>query len=114
MITDTDGVTALISSVTKIDSLCFPGNYTLDLMLHPTGTTGSDGLLAMRTLLKVFFKHYGLALQFNVCSAEILRDAQAHPEKYPSLQVRVCGWNVRFNDMARSEQDVYIERCANM
>lgn len=112
--TDTHGVTAMINSVTKTDSANMPGNFTLDVMLHPTGVTGSDGLAAMKTLLRIYFKHYGLAMQFNVCSPEILRDAQNNPAKYPSLQVRVCGWNVRFNDLAHCEQDAYIERCSTI
>ena len=47
-------------------------------------------------------------------SAEELRDAQAHPEKYENLQVRVCGWNVRRNDMSKAEQDAYIRRAENV
>ena len=39
-----------------------------------------------------------------------LRDAQAHPEKYENLQVRVAGWNIRWNDIPRKEQDEYIAR----
>ena len=35
---------------------------------------------------------------------------QQHPEKYPNLQVRVCGWNVRWNDLCKAEQDAYIRR----
>ena len=42
------------------------------------------------------------------------RDAQAHPEKYENLQVRVCGWNVRWNDMSKVEQDAYIRRAENV
>lgn len=38
------------------------------------------------------------------------KDAQAHPEKYENLQIRVCGWNVRWNDLPRREQDEYIRR----
>ena len=49
-------------------------------------------------------------MQFVVVSPEELRDAQAHPEKYENLQIRVCGWNVRWNDMPKSEQDEYILR----
>ena len=41
---------------------------------------------------------------------ETLRDAQKHPEKYENLQVRVAGWNVRWNDIPRKEQDEYIRR----
>ena len=43
-----------------------------------------------------------------------MKDAQAHPEKYRGLQIRVCGWNVRFTDMDRSEQDMYIRRAENI
>jgi len=45
---------------------------------------------------------------------EMLRDAQKHPERYQGLQVRVCGWNVRFSDLCRKEQDSYIERAQNI
>ena len=43
-----------------------------------------------------------------------LRDAQAHPEKYENLQVRICGWNVRWNDLSKAEQDAYIRRAENV
>ena len=49
-------------------------------------------------------------MNINIVSPETLRDAQAHPEKYENLQVRVCGWNVRWNDLSKIEQDKYIER----
>ena len=51
---------------------------------------------------------------FTVFGAEELRDAQAHPEKYENLQVRVCGWNVRWNDLCKAEQDAYISRAENL
>ncbi|NLE55834.1 MAG: hypothetical protein GX617_12915, partial [Lentisphaerae bacterium] len=41
-------------------------------------------------------------------------DAQEHPDKYQGLQVRVCGWNVLFNNMAKKEQDAYIFRAENI
>ena len=46
----------------------------------------------------------------NIVSPETLRDAQKHPEKYENLQVRVAGWNIRWNDIPRKEQDEYIAR----
>jgi len=49
-------------------------------------------------------------MQFNVFSPEELREAQAHPDKYANLQVRVCGWSVRWNDLPKVEQDKYILR----
>ena len=39
-----------------------------------------------------------------------LRDAQVHPEKYQDLQIRVCGWNVLWNNINKEEQDGFIRQ----
>jgi len=83
-------------------------------MLHPSSVEGEKGLATMRALLAVYFAGGGLQIQFNVVSPEELRDAQAHPEKYENLQVRVCGWNVRWNDIPKAEQDEYILRAESI
>ena len=44
----------------------------------------------------------------------MLRDAQLHPENYKNLQVRVCGWNVLWNDLSKAEQDAFIIRAENI
>ena len=44
----------------------------------------------------------------------MLRRAQANPDKYPNLQVRLCGWNVRFVDLEKSRQDEFILQSANV
>jgi len=111
---DTNGVTALVQSVTRIDSAQFPGDFPLDVMMHPATVAGADGLAAMRTLLKTYLNKHGIAIHFNIFDANILLDAQKHPEKYEGLQVRVCGWNVRFNDIAQKEQDQYIKRALSI
>jgi formate C-acetyltransferase len=111
---DVNGVTALIKSVTRIDSAMFPGDFPLDVMLHPATVQGEEGLAAMRTLLKVYMAKHGIAIHFNIFDADVLLEAQKHPEKYEGLQVRVCGWNVRFNDIAKKEQDAYILRAQNI
>ena len=46
----------------------------------------------------------------DVFDAATLRAAQENPEKYASLQVRVCGWNVFFNHLSRAEQDEFIRQ----
>ena len=107
---DTEGATALVNTLAALDSSKWPGDFPLDVMLHPSTVEGERGLELMRTLLDVYFANGGLQIQFNVVSAEELRDAQAHPERYANLQVRVCGWNVRWNDMPKFEQDEYILR----
>ena len=109
---DTEGATALVMTYANSGtSVCdLPGDYPLDMMLHPSVCNGERGLAAMKTLVRIFHENGGSVIHFTVFSAEELRDAQIHPEKYENLQVRVCGWNVRWNDMCRAEQDAYIRR----
>ncbi len=111
---DTNGVTALIRSATTMDSAIFPGDFPLDLMLHPASVQGEDGMQAMKSLVRTYFRRHGMAVHFNIFDPETLADAQKHPEKYQNLQVRVCGWNTRFNDMCKAEQDEYIKRARNL
>lgn len=102
------GVTALISSVLKLDSANFMGDFPVDIMFHPSAIAGDDGLCAMRALLMTYIKKKGHAIHFNVFSSEMLRDAQEHPEKYEDLQVRICGWNLLWNTLSRDEQNAYL------
>ena len=107
---DTEGVTALVHSLGAIASTDFPYDFPLDVMLLPSTVEGEKGLEMMKALLKVYYANDGVMMQFNVFSPELLRDAQAHPEKFANLMVRVCGWSVRWNDLPKVEQDAYIRR----
>jgi len=107
---DREGPTALVAGIASIAPADIPGDIILDTTLHPSLVQGEKGLLAMKTLVQQYFGAGGCAIHFNVFSAEELRDAQAHPERYENLQVRVCGWNVRWNDLNRTQQDAYIRR----
>lgn len=111
---DRSGATAVVRSVTTMESADLPGDFPLDMMLHPATVAGDEGLAAMRSLILTYFKRYGHAIHFNIFDADMLVDAQQNPEKYSGLQIRVCGWNIRFNDMAKDEQDFYIERARNI
>lgn len=111
---DVSGVTALIESALRIDSGCFPGDFPLDVMLHPSAVAGGEGLAAWRTLIRTYMAGNGLAIHFNVFDAATLREAQLHPEKFAGLQIRVCGWNVRFVELAPREQEMYIRRAERL
>ena len=111
---DTEGATALVATLASSDTTVLPEDYPLDVMLHPSVCAGQKGLEVMKALVREYHKNGGGVIQFTVFSAEELRDAQAHPEKYENLQVRVCGWNVRWNDMCKTEQDAYIRRAENI
>lgn len=111
---DTEGATALVATLASSDVTKLPADYPLDMMLHPSVCHGEKGLKAMRSLVEIFHRNGGSVIQFTVFSAEELKDAQLHPEKYENLQVRVCGWNVRWNDLCKAEQDAYIRRAENV
>ncbi|MBP3592312.1 MAG: hypothetical protein J6K14_07500 [Clostridia bacterium] len=104
------GATAAILSATKIDASSFCGDACLDFALHPTAVQGEDGLAAMLGLLLTFMRRGGHAIHMNVFSADTLREAQKDPEKYRDLQIRVCGWNVLFNNITKEEQDGFIRQ----
>ena len=107
---DKNGVTSLINSVTKINLAQFPNGTALDIMLHPSTTYGKEGIALIINLIRSHFAQGGMAIQFNIFDRTVLCDAKAHPEKYANLQVRVCGWNVRFIDLAPDEQDIFIAK----
>ena len=111
---DREGVTALIKSALKARPYTYCESFCLDVMLHPTAVSGNEGLEIMKSLLFMYMKNGGQTVQFNVFNTETLRDAQKHPEKYQNLQVRVCGWNVLWNNLSEKEQNAYITRAENI
>lgn len=111
---DREGVTALIKSALKARPYTYCESFCLDVMLHPTAVSGDEGLEIMKSLLFMYMKNGGQTMQFNVFNTETLRDAQKRPEKYQNLQVRVCGWNVLWNNLSEKEQNAYITRAENI
>ncbi len=109
-----EGATAAILSVTKIDATAFTNDAALDLGLLPSAVKGDDGLEAMYGLLATFIKRGGHAMHINVFDADTLRDAQKNPEKYQDLQIRVCGWNVLWNNINKVEQDGFIRQAESL
>lgn len=105
-----NGVTAFIQSVCKLDNTDFVDGAPLDFVVHPSAVEGEEGLEAMKALVRVFFAGGGFGIQGNIINLETLLDAKAHPEKYKTLQVRVCGWNEYFVNMHEKVQNDFIKR----
>ena len=112
---DAEGVTAVLKSWrSSVDPAFFPCGLVLDMMLHASSVSGEKGLVALRAICEEYFSAGGCGLNLNIQSVEELKAAQLHPEKYENLQVRVAGWNIRWNDIPKVEQDGFIRRLEAM
>jgi len=72
--------------------------------------SGDEGLNKVAQLVRSYFRLGGHHIQFNVVTAATLRAAQAEPEKYRDLIVRVAGYSDYFCDLTRALQDEIIAR----
>lgn len=66
-----------------------------------------------KAFLRGYIENGGTALQINLIDADILRDAQKHPENYRHLLVRVTGYNAYFTSIGKELQDEIIAREAH-
>jgi pyruvate formate-lyase/glycerol dehydratase family glycyl radical enzyme len=106
---DKKGPTAVLKSASKIDHLR-TGGTLLNQKFTPSFFEDEDSILKMTALVRGYFKMNGHHIQFNVVSADTLRDAQKHPEKYRDLIVRVAGYSDYFNDLGEDLQNEIIHR----
>ncbi len=105
---DRAGITGYMQSVLKIDSSAFLDSAIFDFTMHPSAIEGEKGLKDFNSLVKIFFNNGGFALQGNIVNKETLIKAQENPEKYSTLQIRVCGWNEYSVKMSKEKQDYFI------
>ncbi len=108
--TDRRGPTAVIRSHCAVDLRKLPCGTALDLKIAPGSVRGETGIRALAGLMRSFVRLGGIFLQIDVVDTDLLRDAQAHPEKYPNLAVRISGWSARFATLTREWQDMIIVR----
>jgi len=86
-----------------------PGCGVLDVFM-PLSMTADTEPHWINWLIRGFVANHGSVLQFGVMDPKMLRDAQKHPESYPDLQVRVCGFTATFVTLDRATQDEMIGR----
>ena len=108
--TDKTGPTAVLRSVSKMPNYLITGGNLLNLKFTPNALETKEGRGKMADMIKTFFSMKGWHVQFNIVSSETLREAQAHPDDYKDLVVRVAGYSALFNDLELKTQDDIIAR----
>jgi pyruvate formate-lyase/glycerol dehydratase family glycyl radical enzyme len=106
---DKNGPTAVIKSVAKIDH-SKTGGTLLNQKFMPDVLADIEGRQKLADLVRTYFKLGGHHIQFNVIKAETLRDAQAHPENYQNLIVRVAGYSDYFVNIGKDLQNEILAR----
>jgi len=106
---DTHGPTAVIKSASKMDQIRVGGTL-LNQKFSPSLLEGEVGIDNLAHLVRSYFRLDGHHVQMNVITAETLRAAQANPEKYRDLIVRVAGYSDYFCDLNKALQDEIIAR----
>ena len=107
------GPTAAAKSVGKLDHARTEGTL-LNMRISPQCVEGSEDLHKLAALIRGYFDQGGHHVQFNIVDANILREAQKHPEKHKDLIVRVAGYSDYFVDLSLELQDEIIHRTEHL
>ncbi len=109
---DAHGIHASAASVAKIPYRDAADGISLTTTLVPEGLgrVAHDRVVNLRGILDAFFGSTGYHMNVNVLNREMLLDAMEHPEKYPSLTIRVSGYAVNFVRLTREQQMDVVNR----
>ena len=107
--TDRNGPYALFASATCWDH-SQSQNSQLNMKLHPSAIHGWEGTKKLLELTRAYMRKGGFHIQYNVVDSRILRQAQANPDEYRDLLVRVAGFTQYWVEIGKPVQDEIIAR----
>ncbi len=109
---DSHGIHASAASVAKIPYRDAQDGISLTSTIVPEGLgrSSEERITNLTSILDAFFGATGYHMNVNVLNREMLLDAMDHPEKYPSLTIRVSGYAVNFVRLTREQQMDVVNR----
>ena len=108
--TDLNGPTAVVKSVASLPHAAYTGGTLTNLWVSGDSLKTESGITKFVNLIDTYVYNGGYHLQVNSIDKKTLQDAQAHPEAYPTLMVRVAGYSAYFVDLTRTSQNDVIAR----
>ena len=107
---DRNGPTAVFKSVCTIDHRRCPNGVIFNQKINPGTIRTPEGIMKFSQLIRSYISLGGSHIQFNIVSADVLKDAQKNPEKHRGLVVRVAGYSAFFHEIHKDVQDSIIAR----
>lgn len=107
---DVNGPTAAAMSVAKLDHENYSNGTLYNQKFLPSALAGDEGLKRFASIVRSYFDHKGMHVQFNVIDKAKLIEAQKNPEEHKDLVVRVAGYSAQFTVLAKEVQDDIISR----
>ena len=110
-----NGLLASLNSTARLEYTIALDGISNTQTINPNGLGKDDDtrINNLRNVLDGYFDKGGYHLNVNVFTNELLLDAQAHPEKYPNLTIRVSGYAVKFRDLTPEQQADVISRTSH-
>ncbi|MBQ4088515.1 MAG: pyruvate formate-lyase [Clostridia bacterium] len=105
-----DGPVSLLKSFAKPNFKNAINGGPLTIEFHDSVFRNEEAITKAATLVQAYIRWGGHQLQLNTVNSEVLKDAQAHPENYKNLIVRVWGWSGYFVELDKCYQDHIIKR----
>jgi len=92
---------------------CLPNGASHTITFNPSILKDREHRDKFKAFLKGYTENGGTCLQVNMLDADMLRDAQKHPQDYRHLLVRITGYNAYFTTVGKELQDEVIARVSH-
>ncbi len=101
---DTEGPTAIVNSVTKINHGRASNGTLLNWKFNPTNVAGETGSENLMNIIDTYFEKKGMHSQFIIMSTDTMKAAMETPDKYKDMLVRVAGYSAYFVELSKPLQ----------